>query len=144
MNRMGVLAFVVVGWVAACSDGGSPDGLSTEDVQDLPAGTARGEAVSGDYDVEAYTASCAGICGGSTGLYSFTICDVGDREDRQFEVRQDHGRLRIDGDESLFVSRLEGGINSGTGRSTSGDTARSRPEPWRRRDGSSGKSKATT
>jgi hypothetical protein len=108
-NRWLVWSLLVLS--VACSHDDSPGGFSQEEVEDIPPGTAQGSLASGQYDVEAYTAACDGICGGSTGLYTFTICDVGDRDDQRVDVKQDDGRLQIDGDDSLFVSRMIGGID---------------------------------
>jgi hypothetical protein len=106
--RRTLLAVAIV--TAACEDG--DDGLSKQEVTQIPAGDAMGDAHSGRYETEAYTAACDGACGPVDYQgWSVVICDVGDREDVQFEVVQDDGALRIDADDdSLYITRFRGGV----------------------------------
>jgi hypothetical protein len=95
----------------ACGDDDPAGGLQPEDVGSIPAGNAVGTDASGTYDIEAYTFACGGVCRAGEGWLSFTVCDVGDRDDEHLDVVQEDGHLQVDGDDGLFVSRLEGGLH---------------------------------
>lgn len=93
--------------VAACGD----DGLTESDVRDLPPGNATGSALSGTYELEAITVSCSGSCAPVT-VFGLVIspCDVGARNEELATVSQSDGALQVDVDDSLWASRLEGGV----------------------------------
>lgn len=93
--------------VVACGDGG----LSESDVLDLPPGNATGSALSGTYDLEAITVSCSGSCAPVT-VFGLIIspCDVGARNDEVATVTQTDGSLQVDVEDSLWASRLSGGV----------------------------------
>lgn len=92
-------------FAAAC---GAPGDLSPDAVQNIPDGDATGSALSGTYDIEIRVTECSGSCGPfSVGIFSASVCDVGDTESGRVEVTQADGRLVIDTDE--LPSRFEGG-----------------------------------
>lgn len=101
-------------WLAACGGGGGDGGyLSKDTVTDLPAGDATGSDFSGEYDVELYTSDCSGKCPViDYGWFTWSICDVGDKDDDVVTIQQTDGRLQVDSDGGLEVTRLIGGINS--------------------------------
>ncbi|HOX45545.1 MAG TPA: hypothetical protein PK668_18245 [Myxococcota bacterium] len=104
------MAWTVLLTLALAGCGGG-DNLGREDVEDLPAGDATGSALSGNYDLEFYTTACKGACPLiDMGLYSLSICDVGNTDDATVSVTQTDGRLLIVGP-SLLVPRMEGGLD---------------------------------
>ena len=92
---------------AACGS----DGLSENDVRDLPLGNASGSALSGTYDLQAITVSCSGSCA-PVEVFGLIIspCDVGARNEEVAVVTQTDGELQVDIEDNLWASRLEGGI----------------------------------
>ncbi len=93
---------------AACGGG---DGLGESDVRELPPGNANGNAYSGEYELEAITVACAGSCA-PVSAYGLIIspCDVGARNEEVGVVTQTDGELRVDLEDVLWASRLEGGV----------------------------------
>ncbi len=103
---MRVVWLTIIG-AMACGGGG----LSESEVRDLPAGNASGVALSGDYELDAITVDCSGSCT-PVDVFGLVIspCDVGDRNEESATVTQSDGVLRVDVEDSLWASRLEGGI----------------------------------
>ncbi|MBX3273721.1 MAG: hypothetical protein KF729_25880 [Sandaracinaceae bacterium] len=96
-----LLSFAVLG----C--GGGQD-LSPDGVRSIPPGDASGAALAGEYRVRVRVVECAGACGPfSVGIFSSTVCDVGDVDEVSLLVAHDGGRLAIDTDD--LPSRFEGG-----------------------------------
>ncbi|MEM9074061.1 MAG: hypothetical protein AAGE52_36550 [Myxococcota bacterium] len=95
------------GILLACGGGG----LSAGEVEDLPSGNAIGTDLSGTYELDALTVACSGSCApiDAFGLF-VTLCDVGDRNSDVAVVTQTDGVLRVDVEDNLSISRLEGGI----------------------------------
>ncbi len=100
-------ALVLVSLVAvAC---GSPGDLTPDAVRTIPDGDASGAAWSGAYEIEIRTVECSGTCGPFTvGIFSASVCDVGDVDTERVEVVQTEGHLQID--TSDLPSRFEGGV----------------------------------
>jgi len=98
---------IILGALFAAACGSSGD-LSRDDVQNIPDGDATGSALSGTYDIEVRVTDCSGSCGPfSVGIFSSSVCDVGDTDSQRVEVSQTDGRLSIDTDD--LPSRFEGG-----------------------------------
>jgi len=96
---------------AACGGGGDGGYLAKDTVTSLPAGDATGSGFAGVYEVELYTSDCSGRCPTiDYGLFTWSICDVGDKVDDEVQVSQTDGLLQVDSDGSLMVTRLSGGI----------------------------------
>ncbi len=90
--------------LAACGTGG----LSAEEVQSIPDGTAVGSSLSGRYALDVRVVECRGRCGPFTvGIFSSSLCDVGDVDTLDAEVTQADGHLRIETDD--LPSLFEGG-----------------------------------
>jgi hypothetical protein len=96
--------------VAACS-GGSSD-LDADVVTSLPPGDATGSAMTGSYRMETITTDCAGTCSTTVDGFIYSACDIGTRVDNTVMITQTDGALRIDVDDSDYVSRLEGGLDA--------------------------------
>jgi hypothetical protein len=96
--------------VAACS-GGSSD-LDADVVTSLPPGDATGTAMTGSYRMETITTDCAGTCSTSADGIIYSACDIGTRLENTVMITQTDGALRIDVDDSDYVSRLEGGLDA--------------------------------
>lgn len=105
---------LAAGLLAGCSNHrGSPSGLDEQTVTEIPPGSARGSALSGEYEAEIVTVECSGACGPIDSLLGpISLCDVGNIDDEAFETAQDDGALVITGDSSLYVQRQEGGIDA--------------------------------
>jgi hypothetical protein len=102
----GLLVFVLAG----C---GGDAFLDKDTVTDLPSGTASGSSFSGEYDIEIYTSDCSGSCPLlDYDWFTYTICDVGMKDDDEVELAQTDGRLQVDSDGGLPVTRLTGGIDA--------------------------------
>jgi hypothetical protein len=102
--------FLLSSVLVACQEG---DELNAESVREVPPGDARGEAASGSYRFESYTARCSGACGPVTsGIFTYHFCDVGDRDGGRAEIVQREGKLRADIDENFAITRYEGGLNA--------------------------------
>ena len=98
---------------AALGCGGGDGDLGRDVVTSLPDGTASGTAASGTYDIELYTSACSGRCAANTGVFTVTVCDVGQRSTATMTAAQTDGHLQVDAAEgSLMVTRLVGGINA--------------------------------
>jgi hypothetical protein len=98
--------------VAALGCGGDGD-LGRDVVTNLPDGTASGTAATGTYDIDLYTSACSGACAASTGIFTASVCDVGQRNPATMTVVQTDGHLQVDAAAgSLMVTRLEGGIDA--------------------------------
>ena len=95
--------------VAAC--GGSTD-LDKDAVTTIPPGDATGTASSGSYRVESITTDCSGECSTSTGDVIYSACDIGTRLEDDMTITQTDGALRIDVEDSDYVSRMEGGLDA--------------------------------
>lgn len=106
MNQT-ILAFVLL---AACSSGS--DDLDADVVTNLPPGDATGSALSGSYRMEALTTKCSGKCSTTIDSFAYSACDVGTRQDDTVEITQTDGALRIDVEDSDYVSRLAGGVDT--------------------------------
>jgi len=108
--------FLLMGLIALMATGCGGDGggyLAKKTVTGLPAGDATGSDFSGEYDVELYTSDCSGACPTiDYGLFTWSICDVGDKDSDYVTVLQTDGRLQVDSDGGLVVTRLSGGINA--------------------------------
>ena len=108
---LGALCAFAIG----CSDDGSAD-LAVDVVTNLPDGTGTGTTASGEYDVELYTAACGGGCVVDYQGFTISLCDVGSRDSVTLTVTQTEGHLQVDvPDDSLYVTRLEGGIDEAGG-----------------------------
>ena len=91
MDRMNVqsntasllLAPALLVAIAACGSGG---GLSKEEVQNIPPGTAVGTAASGRYDLELYTVACSGQCQVRNNGLTGSACDVGNVDTASVQV----------------------------------------------------------
>ena len=94
--------------------GGCDEQLSDEDVTDLPAGDALGDAFAGDYTMELTTLSCDGVCAPIqvSELVRLSVCDVGARQSGTARVSQGDGRLQLDIRGALQASRLIGGVDT--------------------------------
>lgn len=116
MDRMNVqsktasllLAPALLVAIAACGGGG---GLSREEVQNIPPGTAVGTAASGRYDLELYTVACSGQCQVRNNGLTGSACDVGNVDTASVQVTQLDGALRMDAD-GLIYDRLSGSIDA--------------------------------
>jgi len=107
----------MTGWLAAC---GAEGGLTTEDVENIPAGTGTGSTASGDYELELFTRDCIGLCPViESGFFTISLCDVNDGNDADVTVVQTDGALVMDAD-GLVVERLTGGIDLGGGFTVGG------------------------
>jgi hypothetical protein len=95
--------------LAACAPDATGGGVPVTELSD---GDATGSAASGFYAFETVTTSCAGKCSLAFGDISISVCEVGDRVGATATVVQTEGHLRIDSDDSDYVSRLEGGIDA--------------------------------
>lgn len=91
--------------LAACGPDGSQGGTTVT-------GTGVGTAASGTYEVESLTTSCSGKCSVNANGFTISVCDVGDRTDMTLAVRQNDATLRIDSEDSNYISRLEGLIDA--------------------------------
>jgi hypothetical protein len=90
---------------------GSGGGLDPQSVTSIPDGNATGTAMSGDYRVEVYTSTCAGQCGPvQSGLFTVSLCDVGDTDNERLEVTETDGHLQVE--MTGPVSRHIGGVNA--------------------------------
>lgn len=90
--------------LAACGS----DDLSRDAVQTIPDADGVGSALSGTYELEIRTVECRGSCGPfSVGIFSASVCDVGDVDTDRVEVVQTDGHLRIETGE--LPSLFEGG-----------------------------------
>jgi len=96
--------------VAACS-GGSSD-LDADVVTSLPPGDATGTAMTGSYRMDTITTDCAGTCSTTVDGFIYSACDIGTRLENTVMITQTDGALRIDVDDSDYVSRLEGGLDA--------------------------------
>ncbi len=87
------------------------DGLSENDVTNIPPGDAVGMEHAGMYELEAVTVACAGSCApvNAFGLI-ISPCDVGARNNELAEITQVDGSLQVDLEDVLWASRLEGGV----------------------------------
>jgi hypothetical protein len=91
--------------------GGGHSGLDRSVVTSLPDGDATGSAASGNFNLDLYTRSCSGDCTYSVGgATTISVCDVGQRMSATVILTQTDGHLQVDGDSSLIVDRLVGGI----------------------------------
>ena len=98
--------------LAACTDGSSPYGPDRDDVSDIPAGDATGTTATGEYELQLYTADCLGDCPViRSGIFSVSLCDVGEVDEQTVDVTQTDGRLVMIG-EGLQVERLTGGVDA--------------------------------
>jgi len=71
-----------------------------------------GSGFSGEYEVDLYTADCSGDCPIiDYGWFIYTVCDVGMKDDDHVEISHTDGRLQVDSDGGLIVTRLIGGID---------------------------------
>jgi hypothetical protein len=95
--------------VAAC--GGSSD-LDRDAVTNIPPGDATGTAMTGAYRMETITTDCDGECSTNIGGAIYSACDVGTRLEDTVMVTQTDGALRIDVEDSDYVSRMEGGLDA--------------------------------
>lgn len=91
--------------LAAC---GGPDDLSVDAVQSIPDGDGTGAALAGDYAVDVRVVECRGACGPfSVGIFSASLCDVGEVDSAYLTAHHADGHLAIDTDD--LPSRFEGG-----------------------------------
>jgi hypothetical protein len=94
----------------ACKDDDASSDKQT--VTEIPPGDATGDAWSGRYDGEAYTAECQGACGPvEYGGWPTPLCEVGYRFDLGSDVTQEDGALQIDSDDDGYITRFRGGID---------------------------------
>lgn len=104
-------AAIAAALLALPACGGSDD-LSRGAVTSIPPGNAVGTSLSGKYRVEIYTRSCSGDCPVFNVLgFAWSVCRVGQKDTETVTVTQTDGRLQVDGDSSLYVTRMTGGIN---------------------------------
>ena len=104
-----VLAFAAL---AGC---GGDSGLSRDVVTSLPDGNGAGTALSGQYRVTINTTSCSGECPSFQvlGVFTYSICEVGAVDSNEtITATQTDGHLEVEGDSSLFVQRLVGGVDA--------------------------------
>ncbi len=102
----GLVALVLAG----C---GGDSFLDRDTVTDLPSGTATGSSFTGEYDIEIYTSDCSGKCPLiDYDWFTYTVCDVGMKDDDEVSLSQTDGRLQVDSDGGLPVTRLIGGIDA--------------------------------
>jgi len=86
---------------------GGPGDLSPDAVRSIPDGDGSGAALTGEYSVEIRTIECRGSCGPfAVGIFSASVCDVGDVDTERVSVVHEGGHLRID--TSDLPSRFEG------------------------------------
>ena len=91
--------------VSAC---GGPSDLAPDAVRSIPDGDGTGSALGGDYAVELRTVDFSGSCGPFVvGIFTASVCDVGDVVTEHITVEQREGHLVID--TSDLPSRFEGG-----------------------------------
>ena len=109
MKLIGLTAFVFI--FAGCGGGGSSSGnLSISEVTNIPDGDGTGLAFTDSYNVDIRTISCSGSCPAiQSGIFTITLCDVGDRDQEIMQVTQRDGHLEVDGD-GLYINHMEGGI----------------------------------
>jgi len=105
-NLAGLAALLLI----AC---GGDDFLDKDTVTELPPGTATGSRFTGQYEVELYTSDCSGECPViDYDWFTYTICDVGMKDEEDIGIVHSAGHLQIDADNSLPVTRLTGGIDA--------------------------------
>ena len=98
---------ILLSFLPVLGCGGGQD-LTADAVRSIPAGDATGASLAGEYAVRVRVVECAGACGPfSVGIFSSTVCDVGDVDEVSLLVAQDGGRLAIDTDD--LPSRFDGG-----------------------------------
>ena len=88
------------------------DDLDPDTVTSIPPGTAIGTAATGAYEMESVTVECSGKCNTTFDGVIYSACDVGTRLDDTVLVTQTDGALQIDVEDSDYVSRLAGGLDS--------------------------------
>ena len=92
----------------SCGDG--EDSLDKDKVTNIPPGTAKGSAYSGEYRVTLTTTSCAGTCPVFLGgLYA--ICKEGASDTENATVTQQDGKLTVHS-KGLMVNSVSGGVNA--------------------------------
>ncbi|MGE0784808.1 MAG: hypothetical protein AB7S26_03895 [Sandaracinaceae bacterium] len=103
-NRLILLATSLAASLTGCGS----NSLTPDAVRSIPDGDGQGAALTGHYDVETRVIECHGSCGPFTvGIFSSTICDVGDTDTISVDATQSDGHLRIETDD--LPSLFEGG-----------------------------------
>jgi hypothetical protein len=99
------------GGSASGNSSNSGGDLDQQTVTTIPDGNATGSSMSGSYAVELYTTSCGGQCGPvQSGIFTVSLCDVGDVDKEHLEVVETNGHLQVEMNGP--VSRHVGGVNA--------------------------------
>lgn len=96
------LALAAAASLVACGS----DDLQPDDVVGIPAGSGRGTAASGTYNVQFNVVTCEGNCQSPV-----NVCHLGDAGNGQFGVTQSEGRLTV----NALGGTLVGGIDADGG-----------------------------
>lgn len=110
--RASTATLLLTGCMLSCAACGGADtaGLDPAEVENIGPGNASGQAFSGVFELEVRTVACDGSCSASTGLFTASLCDVGDVDYETVLINQHDGVLQVEWSEP--VSRLRGGIDA--------------------------------